>query len=175
MDKTKMIFLLGSTSSPKDDFDVMMEEQKHGDIAKLNILENYRNLTLKTYGLISYADKYCKNVKCVIKMDTDVEVNVEELEDLCRSLPDNEQMITGQLFENAEVFRNISSKWYVPHYVYSNKIYPNFTNGIVREKAGIKIQDYKALHSGSTKFPSFFFGRDDFGTGSFRAHTRRPK
>ena len=65
----------------------MTEEQKHGDILKLNILENYRNLTLKTYGLISYADKYCKNVKCVVKMDTDVEVNVKELEDLCQSLP----------------------------------------------------------------------------------------
>uniref|UniRef100_A0A914D6R6 Hexosyltransferase n=1 Tax=Acrobeloides nanus TaxID=290746 RepID=A0A914D6R6_9BILA len=145
--------------SPKTDFCVMEEEQKHGDILKLNILEDYRNLTLKTYGLISYADKYCKNVKCVVKMDSDVEGNVEKLEDLCQSVPDNEQMITGHIYKNISVARNISSKWYVPHYVYSDNIYRTFTHGPIYVLSGYGILP-QMLKTVQEKTP--FFNSENF-------------
>lgn len=63
------------------------EFEKSADILWLNFTDSYKNLTLKTYGLLSYAKYYCPKIRCLLKADSDMIVNIEGFEKLCYSLP----------------------------------------------------------------------------------------
>jgi hypothetical protein len=66
---------------------VVDEQNKFGDILLLNSYDHYRNLTLKTYGLLNYANLYCLNLKCLLKVDSDMTVNIAGFEHFCHNLP----------------------------------------------------------------------------------------
>lgn len=61
------------------------EYDNFGDIVELNFLDSYRNLSLKTYSLLKYAKEYCKNIKCILKVDMDVVFNINGYEKLCKN------------------------------------------------------------------------------------------
>lgn len=72
-------FIIGQTKDQVLQIRIEEESNKHGDIAQINIIDNYYNLTLKVVGLMNLINKYCPEVDFVLKVDDDVFVNVRNL------------------------------------------------------------------------------------------------
>jgi len=55
------------------------ENSDHGDLAQVDLIDTYLNLTLKSVSLINWTFKRCGQMRFVVKCDDDVYVNVENL------------------------------------------------------------------------------------------------
>lgn len=62
------------------------EHKNYGDILLIDLNENYQNLSLKTFGLLFYANKFCQNINAILKSNIDFELNIKAIEDLCEKL-----------------------------------------------------------------------------------------
>uniref|UniRef100_A0A914CBM8 Hexosyltransferase n=1 Tax=Acrobeloides nanus TaxID=290746 RepID=A0A914CBM8_9BILA len=174
---SKRIFMIGQSQNSSLNKQVIEEARKFRDILILNFEEHYLNLTYKGYGMLEYVNKYCKNLKCVQKTDTDATVNVKGLEKLCNALPENEHIITGMVWHKLGVSRDPNGKHYIPPYVYPNEYYPDFATGTAYLLSGYHIAQ-RMLDSLRNNTPFFTSGNfrhvneDALFTGMVRESAR---
>ena len=71
----RLIFILGSSEKKIIGQLNQEESNKYGDIIQSDFLDNYRNLTLKSFMAIRWVYKYCHQAKFVLKTDDDVIVS----------------------------------------------------------------------------------------------------
>ena len=74
----RYIFLVGSHHwGPSTEQDQLAMESKHyGDILQNDYVDSYRNMTIKTLAGLKWAVKHCKQVQYVMKVDTDIYLNM---------------------------------------------------------------------------------------------------
>ena len=77
----KLIFLLGTTSTPDSELEQRIAEETalHGDLVREDFLDTYQNLTLKTLAGVKWAGQFCGQAEFVMKTDDDMYVNVGEV------------------------------------------------------------------------------------------------
>ncbi|KAK0407602.1 hypothetical protein QR680_003488 [Steinernema hermaphroditum] len=96
------------------------------DVVRINYSKGYYNLQMKTYGFWVYHRDYCPQAKYLLKVDSDVLVNLKGFEELCRS-QGNTSMISGYSYDAwVPVNSDPSSKFYIPNFVYSHGYYPPY-------------------------------------------------
>lgn len=107
-----------------------------GDIVQEDFIDNYRNLSLKTISILKWAEMYCHQRQYLIKADADIYVKITELVENLRKVTRAEHknvkdsgFILGNVVLNANVYRDVSSKWYISKLVYPSDKYPPFTSG----------------------------------------------
>ncbi|KAG1713911.1 Lactosylceramide 1,3-N-acetyl-beta-D-glucosaminyltransferase [Nymphon striatum] len=99
------------------------------DIVKGNFLDTYRNITLKSVFLLSWANKFCPNVDYVMSMDDDTYINNDNLIAYLDSKRQFLNFLAGYTLENKTPFRSPLSKWYASYQSYPDNVYPKFAMG----------------------------------------------
>jgi acetylgalactosaminyl-O-glycosyl-glycoprotein beta-1,3-N-acetylglucosaminyltransferase len=102
-------FIVGLTEDRNTKMRIKGESDLYGDILKINMVDNYYNLTLKTAGLINWIHNRCSKVDFVVKVDDDVFINVQNLISLIKILDPSEKTIYGSAADSIPL-RNKKSK-----------------------------------------------------------------
>ena len=127
----RLIFLLGE---PRDGnitmvTELMMESRDHQDMVAADYTDTYRNLTLKSFAMFQWVAQYCHHAQYVLKIDSDVEINVTKLLQVIETQPLPDKFICGRTWKNARVDRQKISKWYVSKTDYQKNTYPLYCVG----------------------------------------------
>ena len=125
----RLIFLLGK---PRDGDTTELEAEsiKHQDIVAEDYTDTYRNLTLKSFAMFQWVAQYCQHAQYVLKIDSDVEINVPKLLTTLdtRTIPD--KFNCGRLMKKSKVFRQKYHKWFVSKDNYPNDYFPPYCLGV---------------------------------------------
>uniref|UniRef100_A0A8C5LYN3 Hexosyltransferase n=1 Tax=Leptobrachium leishanense TaxID=445787 RepID=A0A8C5LYN3_9ANUR len=128
-----IVFLVGLTPSRSHEVQKMLEKEDgtFRDIIQQNFLDTYHNLSLKTVMGMEWVAKFCTSASYVMKIDSDVFLNVEFLvhQILWPNQPVRNNFFVGQVYSDARPRRNKMDKWYVPEEVYPSKTYPPYCAG----------------------------------------------
>lgn len=70
VDWIQLIFLVGSTPDEDKVLKNRLEKEnaQHQDLVQVNVVDSYANLTLKSIGLLHWADGHCPGAKLVLKL-----------------------------------------------------------------------------------------------------------
>lgn len=139
------------------------EYSEHGDIVQLNHIDHYRNLSLKSLGMLHFTVEHCIDAKYLLKTDDDIFLNAPFL---MRFLDENgyqnrKNFILGSIIQAAQPVRNRMSKWYTPESVYRGDIYLSYTSGtayLISRDAVVGLSMHGKNHS-------IFWLEDIFITG----------
>lgn len=124
------MFVFGKSEIEELNYNVADEHQLYDDILLINFTENYRNLTLKTVSAFKWAVSNCKHVNYVMKVDDDMWVNLEALQETVTSpLGLSSNTLYGSCSKNARPFRKPTHKYYVPFSIYNESTYPPYCSG----------------------------------------------
>ena len=128
--EAKLIFMLGSGSDPYVQGEIESESRQHGDIIQENFTDSYRNLSLKSVGVLKWVKYFCSNVRLIFKADDDIYVNVPNLMDLVMKIKSvSSPFIMGYIFKGAKPVVDKTSKWYTPKEDYNESFYPDYVSG----------------------------------------------
>jgi hypothetical protein len=124
----KPLFVLGLNDEETMN-SVMNEAKIYQDIIIENFIDSYQNLTLKTGFAMKHFLRHFKNSKYFFKIDDDVLLNFDNLDKFLsdEDLPKNS--IIGSNGEGLTPHRDRESKWYVPYWLYSHNLFPDFVKG----------------------------------------------
>lgn len=123
-------FVFGKSTMEELNYNIADEQKIHYDIVLIDFIESYRNLTLKTISAFRWAVKNCGHVNYVMKVDDDMWVNLEALQEMVTSpLGLSTNKLFGSCSKNARPFRDPTHKYYVPFSMYNESIYPPYCSG----------------------------------------------
>lgn len=122
-------FLLGNHFWPYKPFNVTVENLHYKDIIQKNFIDSYNNLTLKTLMGFEWINKFCPQATFVMKIDSDMFVNVYYLIELLQKRKSTTQLYTGSIKINEKPIRNPDIKWYISKEEYPENFYPPFCSG----------------------------------------------
>ncbi|CAG0922676.1 unnamed protein product, partial [Notodromas monacha] len=137
-DQVKVAFLTGKAEDPVVDFQLQQEHRIHQDIIKVNFLDVYTSLSLKSASMLNWVHTFCKNAQFAIKVDEDMMVNVKRMSSYfqaqenasktiyCRVKPAGNKI---RAFMFADLHRDRKSKYFVPSSMYPNDVYPEYCAG----------------------------------------------
>ncbi|KAH8243514.1 hypothetical protein KR032_008159, partial [Drosophila birchii] len=139
----KVLFMLGRSRETELSRQLLEEADKHNDIIQEDFIDSYRNLTLKTVLALKHVSSSCSNTTAyVFKTDDDAFVNVPNLLHILLGgtlptrtkkrqprLTATSNVLLGKKLSRAKPIADVANKWYMPHYMYSNKTYPAFLVG----------------------------------------------
>lgn len=72
-------FVIGQAGNQEEQERIIKESDHYGDIIQIDMIESYRNLTLKTLGILHWTLNFCPNADYILKVDDDIYVNVDNL------------------------------------------------------------------------------------------------
>ncbi|XP_026177913.1 beta-1,3-galactosyltransferase 2 [Mastacembelus armatus] len=116
----------GQLSSLQEQLDE--EKRKHADIIQMNFQDTYQNLTIKTMMMMNWVATHCPNASYVMKVDSDIFVNVLYLISQLRSSP-QQGFITGSVIRDGRPRRDSHSKWHIPEELYPEDSFPPYVSG----------------------------------------------
>ncbi|XP_070547486.1 uncharacterized protein [Ptychodera flava] len=140
--KAITVFILGH----EHDNQRQLEEENasHSDIIQWKINESYKNLTLKTVMFLKWAATYCRNAHYVIKIDSDVFVNVDNMVQLLMTAP-RSSFYLGDTKVATQPIRQPRSKWFTPSEAWRDSTYPPYNDGHAYVmSADVVIKAYEA-------------------------------
>lgn len=107
----------------------MNEAKVFDDIIVENFVDSYMNLTIKTAFAMKYFTKHFAASKYFFKIDDDVLLHVENLNEMLEdeNLPKNS--IIGRLGESIKPHRDRENKWYLPYWLYGDASFPSYIDG----------------------------------------------
>lgn len=131
---------------------VLSEAQMYDDIVVEDFIDTYQNLTLKSMFMLKWTVNHCRSVPFVLKTDDDMLINIRALlQEMKNSrFTPSQPLIMGKIQEGAVPYRDLSSKWYLPHWLYEAPSFPNFASGpgyVMTQKA------VSELYSGALDTP----------------------
>ncbi|CAL1546706.1 unnamed protein product, partial [Lymnaea stagnalis] len=111
--------------------DINKEGREFGDILYLDMIDSYRNLTLKVLSAFKWAELHCRlETKFILKVDLDTFVNVPLLVDvLMRSERRLEYSILGYVYHRGSSPVHRAGPWAVDEAVYPMHVYPEYASG----------------------------------------------
>ena len=164
--KSKMIFFLGAINNSSTQSLVEFEHQHYGDIVQEDYLDSYRNLTYKAMSGLKWLNRYCKNVKLILKCDDDMVILMDKLFNHLKSvtgfpLKPVVNTIICDVWSNRPVERAGGMKWTVSKEEYSADKYPTYCPGLALLMSPdlVKVLWEKSLNT------KYFWVDDVFFTG----------
>lgn len=141
----RVVFLLGHLQNDTQQENILEESLQHGDIIQEGFLDTYANLTVKSLMLLKWFSQNCdtssssssssslssskaRSVEYVMKTDDDMYINLPKLYELVRANK-KPNLLLGSLICNAVPIKDPHNKWFVPHYMFSEKKFPNYLSG----------------------------------------------
>ncbi|XP_052795957.1 beta-1,3-galactosyltransferase 5-like isoform X2 [Mya arenaria] len=150
----RTVFILGRPENVLDQIQINNEQFLFGDIIQGNFTDGYRNLTNKALIAMGWVDKYCANVKHVLKADDDIFVNILAIaEKLVPTMNPNNISIACHLIEagKSPIERAKSSRWYVEPQFFPNMThFPRFCSGYM---VVMTAKAVKKLHANTKSYP----------------------
>lgn len=125
------VFLLANSSDERVEHRVAIENTRHKDICKEDFVDSYHNLTLKTLMGLRWANRFCRQAKFVLKIDSDTMLNMPNLLTHLKKQQDG-NIFQGHLFPNNFPLRKPKKaymKWKITHEEYPYDAYPPYVNG----------------------------------------------
>lgn len=129
-----VLFLLGLPSGNNSETQqrrIHEENLQHQDLLQSNFIDSYRNLTIKTMVMLEWLKDRCPQAFYAVKTDDDMLLNIRGL---IKMLLDHDKplssYITGLVWYDNVVIRDPSSKFFMPHHVYPNSVYPPYPLGM---------------------------------------------
>ncbi|XP_028038825.1 beta-1,3-galactosyltransferase 1-like [Bombyx mandarina] len=107
--------------------DIYVEAKEHSDMVILNFHEHYQNLTLKTGFMLKWTLERCANANFLLKIDDDVFLNPWNLEQVMRGK--ERHKLIGYKIKDSTVHRDQYTKWYLPRWLYSRDVIPEYLAG----------------------------------------------
>lgn len=104
------------------------ELRDHKDVIQVDFLDTYRNLSSKSVTILHIARTFCRDASFMMKIDTDVFLNVDLLMDHLYNTSQTKTMI-GYLQAEKRPMRAPGHKWHVSRLEFSSPIYPNYLSG----------------------------------------------
>ncbi|KAM9301698.1 UDP-GlcNAc:betaGal beta-1,3-N-acetylglucosaminyltransferase 9 [Gastrophryne carolinensis] len=129
----RRVFLLGTprNKSSVSMWESLLQQESHyyKDILLWDFLDTFFNLTLKEIHFLSWAERFCSNVKYVFKGDADVFVNVDNLISYLETQDSSGDLFVGDIINHAKPIRSKKSKYYIPETMYGLGMYPAYAGG----------------------------------------------
>ncbi|CAH1772839.1 unnamed protein product, partial [Owenia fusiformis] len=77
----KLIFILGVELefTEKDQLVIQKESESYRDIIQVDLVDTYKNLTLKSLAMLEWTQTYCDSVRFLVKADDDSFINIPNL------------------------------------------------------------------------------------------------
>lgn len=127
----KMLFFIGKSKNTTVNRLVDEEFAAKQDIVRLEFIENYYNLTLKTLSFLEYFTAYCDHFKFAFKLDEDVFVNWPGIHEfLLEQVAEERPTIYCKVQIKNRVIRDSSNKWYMNREQFAEQVYPNYCGGL---------------------------------------------
>jgi len=128
-DVVLVVFVVGQPNAEDENLISSLKEESRlsKDIVFGNMVENYRNLTMKTKLGLKWAFYECKT-SYVLKTDDDVFVNPVVLVEWLKEIPKT-NLYTGWCNFNSPVVRDKRNKWYISYEDYKEEKYPGYCLG----------------------------------------------
>ncbi|KAM6972416.1 LOW QUALITY PROTEIN: beta-1,3-galactosyltransferase 2-like [Aplochiton taeniatus] len=108
-----------------------LESSFYRDLVQSSFLDSYRNLTIKTMVMLEWLAWRCPNASYVMKIDSDVFLNVPNL---VRLLSDpatpRQNYMTGLVWWHSPVLRSPRNKFFLPEAVIAESEYPPYPLGM---------------------------------------------
>ncbi|KAK0049346.1 beta-1 3-galactosyltransferase 5-like isoform X1 [Biomphalaria pfeifferi] len=129
----KLVFVIGHGTSNDTRFDkeaVAAESATHGDILYLDMMDSYRNLTLKVVSSLYWVKVTCPGVRFVAKVDVDTFVNLPLLVDtlLVEEIKLN-FAILGYVYKKEKSVVLREGAWAVSESLFPGPYYPVYASG----------------------------------------------
>ena len=150
---------------------VKYEASKFQDIVMNPYIDNYRNLTKKALGGLSWRSKFCSDPEFHLSVDDDTYVDLEDLvSNHLKRLPDTDFVeCSERTVVNGKVWR--TGPWGVSETTYSGSKYPNYCNGpCYLMRKGTSQTLYKASQTTVSDLPI----DDAYVTGILRSKLQIP-
>ncbi|XP_070558699.1 beta-1,3-galactosyltransferase 1-like isoform X2 [Ptychodera flava] len=127
--KIQTLFVVGRPADGNDDSLAKLSDEAalFKDLIVSDFLDTYENLTLKTISTLQWSDKYCPNATYVLKVDSDMMVNIKKFIPYLEKSP-RSNFVAGQLMDSSP-WRFHLSKWYITYSEYPYKKYPLYLAG----------------------------------------------
>ena len=105
--RVETLYLVGRSNLTTDQVKLQKEIKRFGDIVQVDIMDSYRNLTLKTIMALKWVNENCSDAKFVLKTDHDAFISVSKLICSLTSLPNERQrfLYTGRIRNNTHPLR----------------------------------------------------------------------
>ncbi|XP_013409238.1 beta-1,3-galactosyltransferase 5-like [Lingula anatina] len=130
-EQIRTLFLLGTSQNRTADEKIEEENRKFRDIIRVEFVDTYRNLTLKTILGLRWVLRHCPSAFYVMKTDDDVIVQYPKLVDYLLDLPwwRTKHLFMGRLYEPKPPERDPRVKGYVSEQEYPGALYPAYLAG----------------------------------------------
>ncbi|KAF8387275.1 hypothetical protein PRIPAC_76417 [Pristionchus pacificus] len=125
----RFLFVLGIESSRSTET-LRDESNEFNDLLVVDIEEDYHNITYKAQSWIRYLHEKCADVKWIVKMDDDVEVNPSLLRSLLSNYQHYSKVLIGRVYLDNRVVRNNQSKWFLSHSEYKSSHLGEYLQGM---------------------------------------------
>ncbi|XP_043506030.1 beta-1,3-galactosyltransferase 1-like isoform X1 [Polistes fuscatus] len=125
----KVAFLLGQSDNETLNNLVLEESLQFNDILQEKFSDTYNNLTLKSIMMLKWVTSNCEEAKFIMKTDDDMFVNIVLLMKTLQARTQSKDILLGSLICSARPISNPTNKWYMPKYMYPEKVYPNYLSG----------------------------------------------
>ncbi|XP_044540101.1 UDP-GlcNAc:betaGal beta-1,3-N-acetylglucosaminyltransferase 7-like, partial [Gracilinanus agilis] len=129
----RTLFLLGTGPGREAlDLDSQLlatEDSYHQDILQWDFLDSFFNLTLKEVNFLKWLDTFCPQVSFIFKGDDDVFVSPTNLLEFLQDRRPQENLLVGEVLDDARPIRAKRNKYYVPSALYSKTFYPSYAAG----------------------------------------------
>ncbi|VDP50039.1 unnamed protein product [Soboliphyme baturini] len=127
-----VLFAMGSADQDLNDA-VKTENDHFHDIIQENFLDSYKNLSHKAIMWLKWTALYCPQASYVLKIDDDVFLEPFRLLRVIKLLNEKHnglrKSIACMIWDEMDVIRENTSKWYVTDEEYSEDIYPPYCSG----------------------------------------------
>lgn len=153
----KTFFMIGQGA---EDSDLIVENEKHGDIIQVGFVDNYYNNTLKTMSSLRWATQYCRNTQYFLLIDDDYYLSMKNLLRYIAvfEAESGGSLFAGTLFASSPPMRHRFSRWFVSLRDYPYSRYPAYiTAGAMLFNADAAQKIY-----GASKFTKHFVFDDVF-------------
>nr|XP_054923141.1 beta-1,3-galactosyltransferase 5-like [Dermacentor andersoni] len=152
---SRIIFFVGSSAHPEEQWVLVEEAIREGDLLVLNVTESRRNSSLKFLLAAEWLFDNCPldDALTLVKMDDDVLVNVYALSSYASSSVMWLTGIHGVVFRNKPPQRKRSDYWYVSKGEYTSDVYPAHCAG---EAFIMKPAVLSAIVSAAVHVPYFW-------------------
>ena len=130
-DVVKLVYIIGRASTMRMQKRIEEESNKFHDIVQGDFEDSYYGLGNKSITSWNWICMYCHTAKVFMKADDDLALDIERITKSVRPHLNKPRHLMCFFQKTSVVMRNKTSKFYVSHNEYPDKIYPEYCNGWV--------------------------------------------
>lgn len=127
--RIRTLFVVSQNESYHDK--LMKEARRFDDILAVSgISEHYHNISHKSRSWITWLNTNCSGSEVILKIDDDVQLNIEGLTHLLNIFDKNKSLILCRLLRSGQVVRNRKSKWFLSKDEYASNSLGTYCQGM---------------------------------------------